>query len=161
MAIASCPCSAAAAASSTGCDAPSRNEKEEWQWSSTYGMRRSRALLEPSPSTKVAEDDRVAASGEDQLEVAAPQRAAGPPAILDHPLLGDEIARLATERGGRPPPGPAHMQGARPAEAPNAHRRGPSPVSNGASTARRSGNREAGSTSSTRSAASAPAACRA
>src|SRR5436309_3607674 len=101
MASAECPCSAAVAASSIGCEAPSRNENDEWQWSSTYGMVESRPLLEPAARDQVPEHDRVAAVVEDDLEVAPPQRPAGPPPILHHPVLEDALDRAPRHGHGR------------------------------------------------------------
>src|SRR3712207_4750132 len=138
------PCSAAAAASSTGCEAPSRNENAEWQWSSTYGIR-STPLLVPAAPPEVPEHDRVAAAGQDQLEVAAPGRARRPPAVLDDPLLEHRLDRLALELGGGAVAAGADADAARVREAADAHR-GPPPgegppssTGNGARTARRSG----------------------
>src|SRR5918992_5039800 len=44
-------------------------------------------LQEPPPADEIAEHHHVAPVYEDQLEVAPPQGPAGPPAVLDDPLL--------------------------------------------------------------------------
>src|SRR2546423_5491098 len=117
-------------------------------------------LRVPAPAMEVAEHDRVAAVGKHELEVTPGERAAGPPAVLDHPLLGDRLDGGAAD-------GRRHAHGARldahwtrGAEPAHAAHRGSSSTGYGASTARRSGRRESGSTSSTRSAASGPTAWR-
>src|SRR5688572_31410014 len=45
------------------------------------------ALQEPASAYQIAEHDQVAPVDEDELEIAPPQRAAGPPAVLHDPLL--------------------------------------------------------------------------
>ena len=64
------------------------------------------------PWTDVAEDDDVAAVLEHQLEVAAAQRPAGPPAVLDDPVLAHGLyaagrRRRSGGRRGRPRRAPA------------------------------------------------------
>src|SRR4029453_9353869 len=121
-----------------------------------------RTLQKPAPSDEVTEDHDIPAVEQHDLEIAPPQRPAGPPAVLHDPFLADgvdlppgdaargaSVARNYRRRLGGAKAGPA------------AGVRGHEASGNGASTARRSGMRESGSTSSTRSAASAPAACRA
>src|SRR4051812_36966480 len=56
-------------------------------------------LREPAATREVAEHDDVAAVCEHQLEIAPPQRAAGPPAVLDHPVLGDRLDGGAADGG--------------------------------------------------------------
>src|SRR5215212_9570594 len=48
-------------------------------------------LPEPAARVRLAEDDDVAAVLEHKLEVAAPNRLLGPPAVLDQPLLADRL----------------------------------------------------------------------
>src|SRR4029453_4540473 len=116
-----------------------------------------RTLQEPAPSDEVTEDHDIPSVEQHPLEIPPPQRPAGPPAVLHHPLLADgvdlppgdaargaSVARYYRRRLGR-------AKAARPAAV-----RGHEASGNGASTARRSGMRESGSTSSTRRAASPP-----
>src|SRR5436190_5875002 len=51
----------------------------------------SAALLEPGAADQVAIHHYVAAPGQDELEIAASQGLAGPPALLDHPFLADGL----------------------------------------------------------------------
>ena len=111
---------------------------------------------------RLAEDDHVAAVGEHQLEVAAAQRLGGPPAVLDQPLLAHRLDRDA----GRPPAARRPRRRRAPATGGAVEREVTAAAftassGNGVSIARRSGTREPGSTSSTRSTASRPAAARA
>src|SRR5207247_572268 len=101
--------------------------------------------------------ERAAPVLQDQLEITSAQRPAGPPAVLDEPVLQDrfdahpaQCKRPAVVAG-------TDSRGPGPAKAPG---RGHSTAGYGASTARRSGSREPGSTSSTRITASSPAAWR-
>src|SRR4051812_3692767 len=110
----------------------------------------------PAAAIEVAEDDQRSSVGGDDLPVAASQRRLRPPAILDQPGLayGFDIAAVHAQR--TPAPARAHARGCRLVQP-----LGPAHVSHGASTSRRSGTRDSGSTSSTRNAASGPAAARA
>src|SRR4051794_39799816 len=115
----------------------------------------SRALPIPACIVEVAEDDDVAPVVGDDLPVAAPQRAVGPPAVLDEPRLAHRVDGSTVDPQRLPARIRAHARATRLVEAPRpAH-------SNGVRTARRSGTRESGSMASTRSAASGPAAARA
>ena len=101
---------------------------------------------------------RVAAAGGEHLPVAAAHRLVGPPAILDKPGLTDRIDSSAHRRraGAR---GRAGDGGQQPASL--CFERALAHSSCGVSSARRSGTRESGSISTTRIAASGPAAARA
>jgi len=113
------------------------------------------ALAPPPPTLEIVEDDVVATGRRHDLPVAASQRTIGPPSIFDEPRLTDrlDITSLDDERG--PPLARLHRDAHRHSKTP-----GSAHPSNGVRTARLSGNRESGSTSSTRSAASGPAAAR-
>src|SRR4051794_16170530 len=112
----------------------------------------------PVPATllEVAEDDEVAAVERDDLPVAAPQRAVRPPAVLDEPRLADGGHLVTVDRKRPAARAGLDRHGLRDSETPSAGAHG----SNGVSTTRRSGTRESGSTSRTRSAASGPATAR-
>src|SRR5436305_13495086 len=51
----------------------------------------SSTLCEPAPADQVQEHDHVAAVHHHELEVAAAERLAGPPAVLHHPVPVDGI----------------------------------------------------------------------
>ena len=96
------------------------------------------ALGEPASALLVAEDDRVLAALEHDLEVASPHRLLRPPALDDVPLLADERDRLTVHDPRRP-------------VEPRLDKRGPRLVysSRGTSSARDSGIRDQGETSTT------------
>src|SRR5919197_1713954 len=116
-----------------------------------------RTLQKPAPSDEIPEDHDIPSVKQHHLEIAPPQGPAGPPAVLHHPFLANGVdfpprdaARCASVAGN-------HRRRLGRAEAPSAAAvRGHEASGNGASTARRSGIRESGSTSRTRMAASAP-----
>src|SRR5579884_830523 len=56
------------------------------------------ALAPPPPTLEVVEDDLVTAAGGHDLPVVAPERALGPPAILDKPRLSDGVDLAAIDR---------------------------------------------------------------
>src|SRR5262249_10217591 len=114
------------------------------------------AMTEPASVPELAEHDEVAPVDRDHLPVATPQRPVGPPAVLDEPRLADGDDLVTVDRL-RPPARARDDVGSfRDGEATGARAHS----SNGASTARRSGTRESGSTASTRSAPSGPATAR-
>ena len=123
-------------------------------------------LDEPPPAHEVVEHDGVAPVAKHQLEVAAAQGLARPPAVLHHPVLEHAIDGGAPEGRWHAVLTDAHRRGAGSRQPPGrarGQRRLPSGrvSTKGASTARRSGSRDSGSTSSTLSAAASPAAWRA
>ena len=63
-------------------------------------------LAEPAAASGSREDDDVAAVGEHQLEVAAPQGLLRPPAVLDQPLLAHRLHRQPPDRARASRPGP-------------------------------------------------------
>jgi len=136
---------------------PARSGREQ-----SGGLGSRLPLREPALVDQVAEHDDATTAARDDLPVATAQGALRPPAILDQPRLAHELD-LPAPHGERPAAGVrAHLHGPRRAETPRvAHGSGTVFERNGASTARRSGTREHGSTASTRKAASGPAAVRA
>ena len=115
------------------------------------------ALAPPSPAEQIAEDDLVASADRHDLPVVATQRPLGPPPILDKPRFTDRIHLSAVDEQG--PAGVSRLDGDAAWDC-EATRTGHDHPSNGVSTALRSGNRESGSISRTRIAASGPAAIR-
>src|SRR5688500_738698 len=100
-----------------------RPTRRAWGWTSGWTLARSCALLEPLARHEVMEHHDVAAVLQEQLEIAAAQRAVRPPAILDHPFL-------ERRRGGDAAHGKgigAHLRRARQADAARLHG-SPSPV---------------------------------
>ena len=101
-ASASWPSSAAAPASSIGCDAPSRNENGGV--AVELYVVRIRASAKPAARTSAAdqvlEHDDVAAVDQHELEVAPPHRPAGPPAVLDDPVLEHRLDRQSADHRG-------------------------------------------------------------
>src|SRR3954465_6102330 len=97
---------------------------------------------EPASGRELAEHDEVAAVDRHDLPVAPPQWPVGPPAVLDEPRLADRHDLVTVDRL-RPPARPGDdVDRPRDGEAPGARAHS----SNGVSTARRSGTREAGAT---------------
>src|SRR3954453_4792533 len=112
----------------------------------------------PAAGIQVTKDEHAAAVLENQLEVTATHLSVGPPAVPAEPVLQHGLDRRAPER--RREAVGAHLDAHLPRtiQALGAgHRRS---SGNGARTARRSGSRESGSTSSTRISASCPTARR-
>src|SRR4051812_50084521 len=107
----------------------------------------------PAPVRELAEHHEIPPVDRDDLPVAPSQRPLGPPAVLDEPRLADRDDLVAID-GLRAPTGPDGDVGGlwdgEPA-GPRAH------SSNGVSTARRSGTREARAAASTRRAPPGPA----
>src|SRR3954454_7507634 len=114
------------------------------------------AMAEPASVLELAEHDEVAAVHRHDLPVAPPQRAVGPPTILDEPRLADRDDLMPVDRLGAAARPGDDVDPSWDREAPGAGAHS----SNGVSTARRSGTRESGSTASTRSAPSGPATAR-
>src|SRR5438309_6424607 len=106
-------------------------------------------LYEPALALEVAEYDAYCSVGGDQLQVAAAKRASRPPAVLDQPLLAHRLDRRAPDRLGVAGGVDADICRSRAIDA-RRH------SGKGVSTIRRSGMRDPGSTSSTRSSDSGP-----
>src|ERR1700733_1154592 len=76
----------------------------------------STSLGEPSPGTEVMEDHEVAPARAHNLPVAAAQRSAGPPAVLDQTRLAHLLDRLAINRARDAADAHLHAHGARQVE---------------------------------------------